>query len=75
MTVQYAENAAAAYYDRQAQQYLKKAADLEEQADKAANPKSKQKYRQTAQKYRKGAIEALKAANIAARKPRGVRRG
>lgn len=66
MTARHAENATADYYDNQARDYTAKAVSWEEQADKTPNPKSKQKYLQTAQEYRQKAIEARKSANIAA---------
>ena len=68
MTMRYAENTAAAYYDKQVTEYMAKAVRWEEQADKTPNPKSKQKYLQKGQEYRQKAMEALKNAILAAQK-------
>jgi hypothetical protein len=66
MAMQYAENRAAAKYDRQATAFLREVVKWEKQADAAPSVKARARYRKKAQKLRKGAIEALESAKLAA---------
>lgn len=68
MLVRYAENSVVAQFDKQAVESMQEVAKWETQADKAASPERRRKYREKARQLRQKALDALERAKIAAAK-------
>lgn len=66
MAIRYAENSVVAQYDKQAVEFTREVAKWERQADTAASPERKRKYREKAQEFRQKALDAIEMAKIAA---------